>query len=236
MDGFLYKDLRQAKIYFLVLLICQAVVAVLQFFFAVIMGASDPALTVMTGSIFCLLMFMIVNMFNKTLCATDERRGWLYFAVSTPDGAKRQVKSKFTIRFLMDLTVLIFNFLIDTVCVGICGQESSYMVVAFTLFCFYLMIGAIELPFAFRYGTEKGGKVKVIALIVILGSILLYGLFGDISFLLGENPWEALKRLFKTGVMIWVLALLPYVSGIVFYFCYRISLKVYTKGVDSYEK
>ena len=98
------------------------------------------------------------------------------------------------------------------------------------------MIGAIELPFAFRYGTEKGGKVKVIALIVILDSILLYGLFGDISFLLGENPWEALKRMLSTGVMIWVLALLPYVSCMVFYFCYRISLKVYTKGVDSYEK
>ena len=82
--------------------------------------------------------------------------------------------------------------------------------------------------------------VQIAGIILITSGILLYALFGDISFFFSLNEdytlLDVIKEYLSSEKVVFALSLIPYISVAMYYFSYRISLALYRKGVETYEQ
>lgn len=181
--------------------------------------------------------FVLFSVTNSELFRYDEREKWCCFAASTPQTSKGQVQVKYYFTLAANSVILFVGMLCDAVFIEVAGTTTvSSMTVGVLFFCLSLFMNALEYPFFFRFGSEHGGQVKGASTCVVILLILIYLLFGDISFLLDNNLAEFLLGLFSSTAALWTMALLPAVSLVLFYLSYLISLKMYRKGMESYEQ
>ncbi|MBP5605187.1 MAG: hypothetical protein J6X60_06560, partial [Ruminiclostridium sp.] len=85
------------------------------------------------------------------------------------------------------------GFLTDVFTVVVTGGMISLTVVLVMIFCWRMLVSAVEIPFMIRFGSEHGMQIKgaVMASILMLG--IIYFLFGDISWMLvDEDPMEGI--------------------------------------------
>ena len=66
--------------------------------------------------------------------------------------------------------------------------------------------------------------------------VVIYALFGDITFLFGDDPVAAITEFLTSGNALLVLSLIPAASVLLYYISYLISLKLYRKGAENYEQ
>jgi len=145
------------------------------------------------------------------------------------------VTAKYYAVLIWHLALLFVCFIADTISIAVYGSAAiSAVTVAVVIFAFRMLVMAFEIPCMVRYGATTGINVEgsVVGILFMLAGI--YALFGDISFFLQENVKEAIWDFLMSGNVIWILALLPYVSGVAYYISYRVSLKMYRKGAESY--
>ena len=181
--------------------------------------------------------FLIMTLLNTNFWVSDEKKPWCSFVISTPQAARGHVASKYLSQLIINLGLLFSCFITDTVAVAVSGNTSiSAISTAIMFFCMVLLINAIEIPFMVRFGASNGIKVKSM---VVLGAFFLaalYGLFGDISFLFGDAPLTDFVNFLQSGKIMCITAIIPYAAVLLYYISYRISLKLYQKGVSSYEQ
>ncbi|MCR4641344.1 MAG: hypothetical protein K5697_04865, partial [Lachnospiraceae bacterium] len=113
---------------------------------------------------------------------------------------------------------------------------------------FNLFIQSFELPLAYRYGGAQSDKMRVAIWLILLLPIAIYLLFGDIDWLLGENGFyyryqeyihdpetltEAAGSYMQnlSRIAVFVFTLIPHLLVLCYYLSYKISCKVYVKGV-----
>lgn len=181
--------------------------------------------------------FVMFSVCNGELFRYDEREKWCCFAASTPQSSKGQVLVKYYFTLAAHVVILLLCFFMDCLFVALRGDvAASNLMIGYIFFCVSLMMNALEFPFYFRFGSEHGGQVKAASVITVTLLICIYGLFGDISFLLDGNFADTLKNLLSGSAALWSLALFPAAAILVYYLSYRISLCMYRKGMENYEQ
>ncbi len=238
MRGLLYKEFYQFRLDFWIIAGLEILLCGLSITSAVTTDPSEPQWTaIMVLATIYTLSIMLGSILCSEFFSKDEKRPWNHFAMALPQTDKGQVQAKYYAVLLIHLFVLFVCFITDTIVVFIAGDSSiSAITVAVVVFCIRLVVMAFGIPFILRFGAQTGTTVEGVVAGIFFVAIGIYLLFGDISFLLQENFWEALMEWIQSGNVVWVLALLPYITGVLYYLSYRVSLKLYRKGVENSEQ
>ncbi len=231
MKGLLYRDFLLTRPVFMIvtlldIIYCGGIVTIY-------LPNSSSGLSVFP---FCLFLFLFPELFNVEILRRDESRLWRGFAASAPAAQKGLVAEKYLFLLLFGLAPLFLCFIVSTLLPLISGDLSaSILMSCFLLFCLYLLMNAIEVPFMIRFGAEKGLAIKCALAGVLLCIAAVYLLFGDISFLLGDDPIEGFLKLMNSSAGLWVTAALPVVSFAAYLLSFWISVKLYRKGAENDE-
>ena len=240
MLGFLYKDIRTNRKWILIMIL---VLTFLNLFapFALIFGDSkggvkSSEITMLLTGFFAamsLSSFLCVGGFAMNFVQTDERKKWGYYVVSLPGGIIKQVVSKyiFTAGILM-LTLGLCSG-VNAIFRLIWDETPSAYGITLTLFAIELIMRAVEMPCIIAFGSKIGTQVKGGLIAVIVFAIVIYLLFGDLSWIGSEESfWESFFKLvsdfkFSTFGAVLLLAAVP-----VYIVSCMISTKLYLKGIE----
>jgi len=109
--------------------------------------------------------------------------------------------------------------------------------VCLIFFCLNLILLSIRVPIHVRFGSAMSFPVQIAGIMLITCGILLYALFGDISFFMEDhNLLTVIMEYLSSEKVIFALSLVPYIAVSMYYLSYRISLALYRKGVETYEQ
>lgn len=128
-------------------------------------------------------------------------------------------------------------------------EQSTGIAGIFVIFLFSLttFARAVEFPCYIRFGKKNGNKYRSVALFAIFLLITVYVLFGDLSIFMSKEAFSELVMYIAApdpsmdvppiikGITTFVY-LFPAISFVAYYFSYKISVKLYKKGVECYDK
>lgn len=246
MKGFLYKDFVLYKkallplglIAAFVFIVCCGGITGMQ----VSMGIHSPEDALSLTSIhaigyFCI--FILITPLSSSLFTPDEKPTTVGFLFSTPQAAKGQIQSKYFFLLIESLVVLFLCFIVDTIMIVWVGEyASSASSICLIFFCLNLILLSIRVPLHVRFGSAMSFPVQIAGIILITSGIIIYALFGNISFFVegSRSLLDVLTEYFSSEKVVFVLSLIPYISVLMYYLSYRISLALYRKGVETYEQ
>ena len=201
-----------------------------------LLGGNDYS--VQFGMNVCLIVpYIIFLLTNSELFHYDEREKWCCFAVSTPQSFKGQVAAK----YLFSLGLNIATLLTSLICCGILSAVSgenliSNMRMGLLFFGLTVTFNAFEFPFYFRFGSEHGSQIKAVSIGIVLLALCIYGLFGDISFLLSDTIVQDFIAIMDGTFFRTFSAVIPAISVGLLVLSFLISMPLYRKGIECYEK
>lgn len=236
MRGLLYKNFLLYRIGIIVVGCFQAIVSAMVLF----MTAADlyePEERMLFSMELYFLVFLFSGLLEQQMFSPDEKRTVSSFIISAPGGAKGHIQSKYFTILIINLLILNLCFMTDAAACAVSGTTVySIGALCMLFFCINLIGSAFSTPFYIRFGSILGNGIKYGALGVVILILGIYGLFGDISFLFGDDPLAAVTEFFSSGNAILILSLIPTVSVLIFYASYSISLVMYRKGAENYEQ
>ena len=238
MTGLLYKNFRVNFYSFIAMIASALLCCAFAMVFSII---GERAFGLDIATLFIILTyycaFIIPGITSTFLFEADEGRAASSFAMSIPQGAKGHIESKYWYILIQNLTVLFIAFIADAITYGILEGRFTATIILVLIFCWRLLLSAVETPFVIRFGSQKGLEIKslIITFVVFLG--LIYFLFGDISWLINsKDPVRALFDLVQSGKITFALSLFPFISIAAYWLSCRISVKVFRKGAENYEQ
>ncbi len=261
MRGLIYKDLYLIKNKILIMAASFLFVFILIIAILLIGGnkITVEAIEPMVGILDIMVVLYIGLMGFNYLIKTDNTRSWGFYGISLPEGGKSIVASRYMATFILYFISLVICVINDIVCSFVSGavinMSEFYLGI---IFCF-IFLNAIELPLAFRFGADKASVIRILISVVIFLIVSIYLLFGNIEWLMGdkgilvilirifrqisETPegsgegFEVLSAELKKfvtnmtlkGYIVW--AMCYHLVVLFYYISYRISCRVYKKGV-----
>lgn len=240
MLGLLYKDLCVIKKEILslgilcVLLILAATCIPFSKIFPLQVGYSYAAIPVFVS---CYVLLLLGSLWGQYF-EIDEKRRWSGFVMSTPVGYKQQVLSKYFFTLASGWLVLVAVMIGELIGSLIPGTEKGMSQAAITVFYLCILYQAIDYPFAFRYGSKHGVKVRLILLLLGFYAFMIYILFGKVPDT--DALFDFITKLMAGEVQLplyvqYMGVFLPYVTMALFYLSYKLSCRWYLKGVENYE-
>lgn len=183
--------------------------------------------------------FMIIGSLETAIFEPDERKKWSYFISCTEAGCKAETGAKYLTIYIISTVSAVLSMIIISVISDFSGTQPVYDLCIFT-YMFQLFLRAVEIPFIFRFGRKMGNNIKGIIYITGLLIAVIYFLFGDLSaFGTVDEMWEKFFALFDTGLNPKIVIVLS-VAGLLvvpfYYLSYKISCKLFMRGVDNYER
>lgn len=236
MYGLIYNNLKQLKLSFLVF----------SFFILSTVALSSSIDETDTyyytqALISYFMIFVFTNITLMQIHTNEEKKLWSSFVIASPCGGDGHIKSRY-------LSILIFNFIAFCWCwltelfVLIIGdvEESLLFSMYSTFFFINLFVCSIEIPFIVRFGCKRGNNIRAGIILGAIAIIVIYFLFGDISMFSSldefiNNLMDILSGKKSNSFLIASIAVFPYISLTFFYISYKISCRLYLKGVESYE-
>lgn len=236
MTGLVYKEWKQNRWYILSMIICGA--APLLAFLLLkgeITGAAENKLRI--GGL--IAGFLAAGALQMMVLRGDDRKLWGYWVTATPEGYRGFIRVKYEMIFAM--IVLFFTavqFIDDLFCAFAAdrGMEGIIPVsgIALPLVFLQILLRAIDIPFVLRFGSKKGSMIKLIGIVgfTLLLSVLILANPGDIDVVLYDFVTSLVsgERASQLASALLVLMLAAY------YISYRISCRLYLKGVEDYDK
>ena len=236
MRGLLYKNFLLYRIGIVVIGCFQAVVSAM----ILCMTATDlyrPEERTGFSMGLYFLVFLFSGLLEQQMFTPDEKRTVSSFIISAPGGARGHIQSKYYTILIINLLILNCCFMTDALVCAISGTTIySIGALCMLFFCVNLLFSAFSIPFYIRFGSALGNGVKYGTLGVVMLIIGVYALFGDISFLFGNDPLAAIAEFLSSGNALLILSLIPAVSVLLYYVSYRLSLVMYRKGAENYEQ
>ena len=247
MNGLLYKEFRQNRF---MLLICLgiAIIMLMLPIMAIVdeFGADEETLDTYMLVIklaFSLVIFFVGSMAQAVFFQSDEIKNFAYFSVSTPESTRGTLWRKYTAVFMITGISFIYCFIVDAI-FCIFAENSSVISLVVLLIYAQIFLRAIEIPFWVRFGTKRGSMVKAAFVLVIIFAVILYALFGDLSILSSAENFEdeiieKLLGFMEGDVPDWVFlvqGIFPFAAAALYYFSYKISCRLYLKGVEEFDK
>lgn len=185
-------------------------------------------------------IYSIIGGLQNNLFTHDENKCYSSWVVSTPETVKGQVLSKYYGALIFLFAGLVWSMICDIVAAFTNGVVGSTMSIAIVFFFLQMFISAFELPFVVRFGYKNGTTFKVTMIAVISFGIIVYGLFGPLPNIDADSAvWYVIDWLVKgsnmSTVMLGIVSLAPFLAVLLYYISYRVSVKLYPKGVENYE-
>ena len=230
MAGLMYKNFLLYRLELIVIAVVQLFISATALLTG-LMGSNPGGNLLLYGC-----MFLLIGFFESGLFAPDEKQSARSFLIATPTGAAGHIQSKYYFILIIHLAVLICCFLTDAVAFALTGNENTMTgVMLVLLFSMSLVMDALSLPFIIYFGTNYGLNVKASALGIILLLVLLYALFGDISYFLSSDFMTAVEKLFEDGNVLLMLGLFPYAAGLLYWLSCKLSVVLFRKGAENYD-
>ena len=231
MAGLMYKNLLLYRMELIVIGVLQLFISTTVLLTGITDSGSPEGTLLLYGC-----MFLIIGYIESGLFAPDEKQSARNFLISAPTGAAGHIESKYWFLLLVNLSVMICCFLTDTVVFALTGDENAMTgVLLVLLFSMSLVMDALSLPFIIYFGTNYGLNAKASALGVILLLVLVYALFGDISYFLSNGFMTAVEKLFEDGNVLLLMGLLPYGSALLYWISCKLSVVLFRKGAENYD-
>ena len=234
MNGFIYKILKQFKGEFRLLLwmtvMFTAVGAGLAFLIksAGEMSAADISNVTTMELCSVILSFITLSTLYMSVFKVDEKTAWTNFALSVPKGMKKLLSQKYIFILILYTASLLYWLLIDRAAINILdGNKKASTTTLLSVYAFELIV-----PFLVRFGTKIGAAIKTAIVTILMAVVVIYVLFGDISFFMKKNVFVRILE-FLSRDDLYVYVIIFTVSAIVLFgISYLISLKLYRKGAS----
>lgn len=249
LTSLLYKDLYLNRFTYIAILACGIVFENLSLIMTFFGNASDGIDMSENGAILSifdllgmLVAFFFMQSLTKALLSSDENKAWASFIISTPATSKYQVLAKYESTLILNFSLYVLSLIIFAAHDIICPPTVSVSGLLPLFLCYNLIIFAIEAPFMFRFTTKYADAARIAPILLLFFIIVVYLLFGDISFLSGEMDsfidafFDILSGKRESKVLTLISAVTPFVTIILYVASYKISCKLYRKGVESYAK
>ena len=248
MKGLLYKELVQNKIMLFSVGICCI-------FFSFFMGimpflpfmkdgdelSGNNSFTVIMMMFITALDYLFLLCFQGNFFQNDERKKWAYFIASSPETAVGQVRSKYFLVLILDMSVLIWTYFFENIANAFQDTLTGTISISAILFFLHLFISAFDIPFMVRFGTKGGNMVHTVIFVLMIAFGGIYFLFGDLSFFdsMDEFYQKLIDFVHGEHISEWTflgLGVFFWLTIGCYYLSYKISCKFYLKGVEYYAK
>lgn len=239
MSGLIFKEFYQNRkllwfIFFPFLLIPGNIVS------EAARGAS-PNSIMMSVMLYEAIIMFFGYMVTTEMMKYDERKAWAAFIVSTPQAARGQVASKYYFSLIVLVGSAFVSYIYDVIACAAADLDFSALPIISNLFFLLIFMLSVEIPFSIRFGSVNGSKYRAIIVILLLFAGMVYFLFGDLS-IFGE-PEKIAESLMKIingeglpDALLILMGIFPYFSLAMFYLSYKLSCRLYIKGIESFEK
>ena len=234
MTGLVYKEWKQNRWFILSMIPCSfAPLLALLLLREQITSVDNIALRI--GGL--IAGFLAAGALQMLVLRGDDRKLWGYWITATPDGYQGFLRVKYEMIFAM---IVLFMFSLQFADMGYCavaadmGNANAAQIsgIALPLVFVQILFRAIDIPFFYRFGSKKGSYVKLILLLIL--AILLC-----VVLILNADNIDRLadigKNVFNEHNSSLILSLLLIVCLVLFYLSYRITCRLYLKGVEQYE-
>ena len=202
----------------------------------------------------CTFLIFIVVFFGGeglkgNLLLADRNKRSKHFLMATPLCVKGCVASKYYEGIIIPIVGFIYLEVFQLTCGALTGNLIDHSLLFVCMIFVSLFFGSLSIPFYVRFG-QKGVHIKTAILLSIVFLLFVYGLFGDISMFIGNDPMERFmnvivyfsdtKTLFSrlSGAddprILW-LVVTPILILVMYYVSYRISCILYRKGAEADE-
>ena len=240
MTGLLYKDFISTKSkYFLFAILavtCLLLVLALS-------SGTDILSSVLCGTIAMFssvtLLFAVSSSLTASLFSKDEKKNCKAYLLSLPVSKKEYVASKYLyllIAYYAVISVSVFwsqIYNIAPVSEEIAGisRMVTFIVNGMAVLVPIAMIGsAIEFPLFVLYGKKTGDRIRTAFLMLICFLILLFLFFGDLNIMEKINLAQLIIYCNSHPVAMLIMSILsPCVSGLLYYFSYKITVHIFEK-------
>ena len=234
MTGLVYKEWKQNRWYILSMIVCGfAPLIVLLIMHDEIKDIGDTPIRI--GGL--IAGFLAAGALQMLVLRGDDRKLWGYWITASADGYKGFLRVKYEMIFGM---IVLLMFAVQFVDMGYCAvaadMEKADAVqisgIALPLCFVQILLRAVDIPFVYRFGSKKGSFVKLICLIVL--TIILLALL-----ILNTERYDTIFQMCKKVINVQNSSLILSVGLVVclalYYLSYRITCKLYLKGVEQYD-
>lgn len=250
MFGLLYKDLCNMKKDLIILMIQLAVVSLYIFIpWESMLEEKGGATEIINGYTMAYVftpvfaygvMSIFISLVQKGIFSHDERRVWAYYMTSSPLIHEGQVLSKYYLNIGLSALILVFGMVCDMLCPVVIGTQGSAGAIYVTFFFVQVFFKSIEMPFVIRYGQKHGRSYKLLMFVGLLFVAVVYLLFGPLPDISLDDAFDLIMKFLSnqaavSTTFLGVVAIAPYVVILMYYISYKISCKLYLKGVDTYD-
>lgn len=241
MLGLIYKDLLVLKKEILLNLVVMVLFAAgMDTMIALFAPDGSEQMTMFLEAIAYLFVFIDLGGLQNNLYEGDENVYYSSFVISSPLGKEGQILSKYYLTLIISFVGLAFGMLNDLILSIMLGENHSGMSIYMTLFFVQIFLRAIDTPFLIRYGQKYGKNIKLIMISAGAFLFIVYGLFGPLPKGGIQTIIENVANWFygmedMSVAMMGVVAVFPYIAVAAFYISYKVSVKMYLKGVACYE-
>ena len=234
MTGLVYKEWKQNRWFILSMIPCGfAPLLALLLLREQITSVDNIALRI--GGL--IAGFLAAGALQLLVLRGDDCKLWGYWITATADGYKGFLRVKYEMIFGM---IVLFLFSLQFVDIGYCavaadmGAEDigSISSIALLLGFMQILFRAIDIPFTYRFGSKKGSFIKLICM-VILAILICALLVLNVDNM--DRITEMVRKVFNENNSSLILSLGLIVCLALYYLSYRITCRLYLKGVEQYD-
>ena len=250
--GFLYKELKQNMksicaviiLPFLILIfltVCIAIVSLNEK-----NGGDGWIVKTLTSDVIRLvsiaLGFFSVGGLLLSVFHGDDKKLWAYFIVSTPMGVKKFLYTKYVLSFAMCGLYLVSSYVVETLVATVSWFALEEEIISFTsifVMIFFVLIfqNSFSIPMMLRFGEKKGSIINLTIILCFAIAVVLI-----LSFIPREIQDKVFAWLasFMTSdhddLTMLLLGIFPTFSVGSYILSYKVSCKIFMKGVNEYDK
>lgn len=250
--GFLYKEIRQNSksiitvilLPFLILIFltcCLAIVSLGEKY-----GGDNWIIITLTSDLLRILSialgFFSVSGLLLSVFHGDDKKLWAYFTASVPMGVKKFLYTKYVLSFAMCGLYFVSSYVAETLAATVSWFALGEEIISFTsifVIIFFALIfqNSFSIPMMLRFGEKKGSIINLIIILCLAIAAVLV-----LSFIPAEMQDKVFAWLagFITGdygdLTMLLLGIFPAFSVGAYFLSYRVSCKIFMKGVNEYDK
>ena len=252
MTGLVYKELKQNGLLLLGVIMIPALIAFPLCAWiikdAVIDSAAEYSKTALMDTIkneqyvgvwltFLCIAFIFAGIFQSMVFRGDDRKVWASFIASTSAGVKGYIRIKYELTLVMMLITLFSVQLGELIMTLICAAHNvewlGLSAAMIWLSYIQIILRAADIPFTIRFGMKNGSIIKSSMLVVIaLVLLIVYAVFGE--KMIDSLVLKDIKSM--SGLVQILLSVVPVIALALYYLSYRLSCRIYMKGVQQYDK
>ncbi|WP_303798229.1 ABC-2 transporter permease [Ruminococcus flavefaciens] len=234
MTGLVYKEWKQNRWFILSMILCGlAPLFVLLLMRGEISNIGNAPIRI--GGL--IAGFLVAGALQMLVLRGDDRKLWGYWITATPDGYKGFLRVKYEMIFGM---IVLFLFSLQCVDRGYCAVAADMGIteidevsgIAVPLCFVQILSRAIDIPFVYRFGSKKGSFIKLICM-VILAILICAVLVLNVDNM--DRITEMVRKVFNENNSSLILSLGLIVCLALYYLSYRITCRLYLKGVEQYD-